>query len=70
MNAVPHERGDALLSAHCRSFDPLSPTARERLEEEIGGELARMLVSALAPSGVQHVERSRRALGARPVFAA
>ena len=70
MNAAPQERGTALLSAHCRNLDPLTPTARERLEDELGYELTRRLVSALAPSRVRDSELSRRVLGARPVFAA
>jgi hypothetical protein len=67
MNAVPSKRGDALLLAHCASLDPASPGARRRLEEELGEELARKLVSALcagAPS------RDDDGLGARMVFAA
>ena len=32
MNAVPHQRGLALLVAHCASLDPDSPNARERLD--------------------------------------
>lgn len=67
MNAVRSHRGNALLLAHCASLDPASPSARERLEEVLGPELARKLVRALcsgAPS------RDERGLGARTVFAA
>jgi hypothetical protein len=67
MNAVPSKRGDALLLAHCASLDPSAATARERLEDAIGPELARQLVSALcagAPS------RDDGGLGSRMVFAA
>jgi hypothetical protein len=67
MNAVPSKRGDALLLAHCASLDPASPRARRRLEDELGEELTRKLVSALcagAPS------RDDDGLGARMVFAA
>jgi cytochrome c553 len=41
---------DALrrIAAHCRSLDPAAPTARERLEDALGVELARKLVFALA----------------------
>jgi len=48
MNAVPHEHGLALLAAHCLSLDPVAPTARERLDDVIGPELAHMLVFALS----------------------
>ena len=47
MNAVP-KRGTGLLLAHCASLDPAAATARERLEDAIGPELARKLVSAFA----------------------
>src|SRR5436305_6646823 len=52
MNAVP-KRGTALLLAHCASLDPASPNAKARLENALGEELARRLVTALcagAPS--------------------
>jgi hypothetical protein len=44
-------RGTALLAAHCNSLDPASATARERLDEAVGPELARVLVFALAAAG-------------------
>jgi hypothetical protein len=63
MSAVPSERGIDLLAAHCASLDPATATARERLDEEIGPELARKLVFALSGG------RSRE-LDAWAVFAA
>jgi hypothetical protein len=62
MNAVP-DRGTALLLAHCASLDPAAPTARERLEDALGPELAQRLVRALCST-------PPRALDARAVFAA
>jgi ubiquinone biosynthesis protein UbiJ len=69
MNAVPHERGLALLVAHCASLDLDSPTARERLAETLGSVLAEKLVFALS-SGTRSRERSRSDLAACFVFAA
>ena len=69
MNAVPHERGLALLVAHCASLDPDAPTARERLVEALGPTLAEKLVFALS-SGTESRERSRSDLAAGFVFAA
>jgi hypothetical protein len=69
MNAGSNDRGLRLLLAHCASLDPAAPTARERLDEKLGPELARKLVFALA--GREHDEaRSARALHARAIFAA
>ena len=54
MRMQPHligTRGTALLAAHCNSLDPTSATARERLDEAVGPELARVLVFALASAG-------------------
>jgi len=59
----------ALLVAHCASFDPDAPTARERLEEALGPDLARKLVFALSGSAESR-ERSAGPLGPRAVFAA
>jgi hypothetical protein len=70
MNAVSHDRGLALLAAHCVSLDPLAESARERLDQALGPELAHMLVFALSAGGAPDRDRSRRGLGARPVFAA
>jgi hypothetical protein len=39
----------ARLASHCRSLDPGAARARERLEIELGPELARLLLFALAP---------------------
>jgi hypothetical protein len=69
MNAVPHERGLALLAAHCASLDPDTPTARDRLAEALGRVLAEKLVFALS-SGTRSRERSRSDLAACFVFAA
>jgi hypothetical protein len=52
MNVLVQEttqRGARLLVAHLESLDPQTVQARERLEECLGNELARMLVFALAP---------------------
>jgi hypothetical protein len=51
MTVVPQgvtHRGEQLLAAHLESLDPKTTQARERLEEELGHELARKLVFALA----------------------
>ncbi|HET8527396.1 MAG TPA: hypothetical protein VFL60_00660 [Gaiellaceae bacterium] len=67
MDAVPTQRGDALLLAHCASLDPAATSARERLEEALGPELARRLVAALSAGAPS---RERPGLDARAVFAA
>jgi hypothetical protein len=54
MNAVPHvraRRGLGLLVAHCASLDLGAPTARERLDEAVGPELATKLLFALCVGG-------------------
>ena len=56
MNALPPSpgrRGLELLAVHCTSLDPEAPTARERLEQIIGPDLAHKLVFALSarPAG-------------------
>ena len=43
------QRGARLLAAHLESLDPRAVPARERLDEQLGNELARKLVFALAP---------------------
>lgn len=51
MNVLAQEtthRGARLLAAHLESLDPETVSARERLETELGSELARKLVFALA----------------------
>ena len=44
-------KGVRLLAAHLESLDPEAVPARERLEVEIGSELTRKLLFALAPGG-------------------
>ena len=43
-------RASELLLAHCAALDPVErrPTARTRLETELGADLARRLVLALS----------------------
>lgn len=53
MSAGPEERAErglGLLAAHCGSLDPETPSARERLAEAVGPELAHTLLVALAPA--------------------
>jgi len=66
MDAVRKQRGDALLLAHCTSLDPAARSARERLDEALGPDLARKLVAALS-AGAPVRERG---LDPRAVFAA
>jgi hypothetical protein len=52
MNTVPQpitHRGARLLAAHLESLDPEAAQARERLELELGDELAHKLLFALTP---------------------
>jgi hypothetical protein len=42
------ERGDALLLVHCGVVVDERPSAYSRLEDEVGGELARLLLFALS----------------------
>jgi hypothetical protein len=51
MNAVPHARGNRLLAAHCAALEPETATARDRLDDALGAELAEKLVFALAGRG-------------------
>ena len=54
MNVFAQEtthRGARLLVAHLQSLDPKALSARERLELQLGDELTRKLVFALAPHG-------------------
>lgn len=44
-------RGARLLAAHLQSLDPKAAPARERLDVQLGDELARKLVFALAAHG-------------------
>lgn len=47
----PHpQRGSNLLLVHCAVRDDDRPSAYTRLEHKVGGELARLLVYALAPT--------------------
>jgi hypothetical protein len=67
MNAVRRGRGNALLLAHCASFDPDMETAKERLEHALGPELAQRLVGALTAGAPLRPEAGLRP---RTVFAA
>jgi hypothetical protein len=52
MDVLPQataHRGARLLAQHLQSLNPEALSARERLEEELGSELARKLVFALGP---------------------
>ena len=40
-------KGASLLLRHCRALDESAPPAYSRLEAELGGDLTRLLVSAL-----------------------
>ena len=60
MDAAPahdlHGRGARRLLRHCAAFDLLTqdgdgPTVRTRLERELGGDLADLLLDALARPG-------------------
>jgi predicted dehydrogenase len=44
------KRGLHMLEAHMRSFDPETPTARERLEAALGEPLTRQLLRSLLSS--------------------
>ena len=67
MNVVRRGRGNALLLAHCASLDPEVETAKERLEDALGAELARRLVHALTAGAPTRPEAGQRP---RTVFAA
>jgi hypothetical protein len=41
-------RGETLLLVHCAAVDDERESAYDRLRQEVGGELARLLVFALA----------------------
>ncbi|MES1248064.1 MAG: hypothetical protein ABUS54_10365 [Actinomycetota bacterium] len=62
------KRGDQLLLAHLASLDAASPPARVRLEEALGDDLARKLVSALCAGAPRRAEPPE--LRPRAVFAA
>ena len=65
------KRGNELLLAHLASLDEpaVLPPARERLEAELGEDLARKLVSALCAGAPQRAEPLELRAGAA-VFAA
>jgi hypothetical protein len=67
MNVVRRGRGNALLLAHCASFDPDAETAKQRLDDALGPELARQLVRALSAGAPV---RSEAGLRPRAIFAA
>jgi hypothetical protein len=67
MDAVRRGRGNALLLAHCASLDPEVETAKERLEDALGPELAWRLVRALTAGAPTRPEAGLRP---RPIFAA
>jgi hypothetical protein len=47
-------RGAGLLLAHCSAVSDERPSAYSRLEQQLGGELARLLVVALSgPQGLR-----------------
>lgn len=62
------KRGEELLLAHLASLDPAEPPARKRLEDALGEELARRLVSALCAGSPRRTEPPE--LRPRAVFAA
>jgi len=47
------ERGARLLEAHLDSLDPEAVSARERLELQLGSDLTRKLLFALAPQAAR-----------------
>jgi hypothetical protein len=69
MNVASHRRGTPLLSAHVAALEPGAATARERLDEALGEELARKLVFALS-GGAAVRQRADGGLADRAVFAA
>ena len=53
---VPATRADLLLEHVAALERPSRPSANERLERIVGGQLARLLVGALAARRPRHVE--------------
>ena len=54
MNVVPPasgRRGLGLLARHCAALEPDTPSARDRLDQALGEELARKLIFALCGTG-------------------
>jgi hypothetical protein len=43
----PNSQGSLRLLEHCSAFDGDRPSAQSRLEQVLGGKLARLLVRAL-----------------------
>ena len=59
LSQISEGRGSDLLLEHCTALtrvEALRPPAFDRLEREVGGDLARFLVVALAGRGRQRVE--------------
>jgi hypothetical protein len=54
----PEGRGLDLLLLHCRALDYDRPNASERLAQELGDDLARMLVFALTGCGRESRKRA------------
>ena len=52
------ERGARLLAAHLDSLDPEAAPARERLELQLGSELTRKLLFALASQPARPASRA------------
>jgi hypothetical protein len=48
-------RGLSLLAAHCLSFEPDAPSARQRLDEAVGPELAHKLFTLCTGVRDKHV---------------
>jgi len=48
---TPTRRGDALLLSHCAAFGVERPAPFARLEQQIGPQLAKLLVFALSRQG-------------------
>ena len=65
MNAVPRDAAGASPSSPptAPSLDPGTATARERLDEALGDDLARKLVFALTGAAAEARERRERADG-------
>jgi hypothetical protein len=50
--ACKSKRASELILEHCFAllWEPQAPTARDRLDEQLGRDLARTLVAALSPA--------------------
>jgi hypothetical protein len=51
-------RGARLLALHLQSLDPAAVPARNRLDAQLGDELARKLIFALAPHSSRRTARA------------